>query len=443
MRRLWRLILFALVGVLVVTLIAGWRILRFDAAPSIYPPPPNAVPANLAEVAAERIVEQPTVNREDLAVDFAPAQAASVELYVDGQNFYPPLLADIESAKSSIHFEEYGFTPGQVGDQFVAALTQKAQQGVPVRMIVDRQGSHIDTASGSMYDTLVGGGSQVGVNYPYVFSWIGLLGTDQSIDWRFQQLLHFYHRKMFIIDGQIGWIGGAGIEDYFYDGSFHDVFVRVTGDIVSQMQLDFLTDYRFHGGQLPSGPGDLDPYFPRPAQGGSIPTTFVVNVPGEDHRAVTDAIWDVIDHARNRLDIIDPYVADSGTIDRIVAAGRRGVKVRLIVPADSNAPPVQWALEHHYQDLMDAGVTVYLHPILPHAKVIVADDRVLVGSTNLDAWALFRNWETSLVIEDRRVADLFEAQLVEPDVGVSSVATPPSGLQRVRDLVAYAFSSLL
>jgi len=443
MRILRRLALFVLYAALIILGVAAVRILYFQSAPSIYPPPPNAVPSALAKSAAGRIVEQARVDRADLAVDMAPSRSASVQLYVEGTNFYPPLLADIRAARSSVHFEEYGFTPGEVADQFVAALTDRARQGVEVRMIIDRFGSHVDTDSRDMFDRLVRSGVQVGVNYPFVFSWVGLLGTDQYIDWRFQQLGHFYHRKMFIIDGQIGWIGGAGIEDWFYNGSFQDVFVRVTGDAVAQMQLAFLSDFRFYGGPLPAQSEALDKYFPSPADSGSIPTTFVSNVPGEDHRAVTDAIWDLIDHAQRRLDIIDPYVADSGTIERIVAAGRRGAQVRFIVPADSNAVPLQWAFEHHIQELQDAGVAVYLHPVLPHAKVVLADDRVLVGSTNLDAWALYRNWETSLVFEDGQVGDLFQEQLFNPDVGASTVATPPTGLARVRAFVFYLLSPLL
>jgi cardiolipin synthase len=169
----------------------------------------------------------------------------------------------------------------------------------------------------------------------------------------------------------------------------------------------------------------------------------VTNVPGEDHRAVTDAIWNLIEHAQTRLDIIDPYVADTGTLEHIMAASRRGVRVRFIVPAWSNSPPVQWAFEHHIQDLQDAGVAVYLHPVLPHAKVVLADDRVLVGSTNLDAWAMFRNWETSLVFDDPNVAAAFAGQLFDPDVSVSTLATPPTGLARVRAALAFLVSPLL
>jgi cardiolipin synthase len=426
-----------------VVIFAGWNVLWYQTAPSVYPPPQSAIPASLAGFVAAQVTSQNRVDRRDLTLDLAPSHTASVQLYVDGQNFYPALLADMQAAQSSIHFEEYGFDPGDVADQFVPVLSDKARSGVDVRMIVDRFGSGVDGNAHDMYSTLAASGAQVTVNDPFILSRVGLFGADQGIDWRFQQFGHFYHRKMFIIDGKIGWVGGAGIEDWFYDGSFHDVFVRVTGDTVAQMQLTFLTDFRFHGGPLPSGPGALDKYFPEPSTGGSIPTTFVTNVPGEDHRAVTDAIWDLIDHAQMRLDIIDPYVADSGTLERIMAAARRGVHVRFIVPLASNAPPVQWAFEHHLQDLQDAGVAVHWHPILPHAKVVLADDRVLVGSTNLDAWALYRNWETSLMIDDPQVAADFERQLFEPDVARSSLATPPTGLTRIRDALAFLFSPVL
>jgi cardiolipin synthase A/B len=440
LRQVAMLILFA--GVIVVVF-AAWRVLGYQTAPVVYPPPATAIPTDQAALVASRITSQAAVDRQDLTLDLAPSHTASVQLYVDGQNFYPALLADMQAAQSSIHFEQYGFDPGELADQFVPVLTDKTQHGVDVRMIVDRFGSGVDGNAHDMYATLAGSGAQVTVNYPFLFSRVGLLGTDQQVDWRFQQLGHFYHRKMFIIDGKIGWVGGAGIEDWFYDGSFHDVFVRVTGDAVAQLQLTFLTDFRFHGGPLPPGPEALDKYFPAPASGGSIPTTFVTNVPGEDHRAVTDAIWDLMEHAQTRLDIIDPYVADTGTLERIMAAARRGVHVRFIVPEASNARPVQWAFEHHLQDLQDAGVAVYWHTVLPHAKVVLADDRVLVGSTNLDAWALYRNWETSLVIEDPQVATAFENQLFDPDVARSSLATPPTGLARIRDAVAFLFSPLL
>jgi cardiolipin synthase len=169
----------------------------------------------------------------------------------------------------------------------------------------------------------------------------------------------------------------------------------------------------------------------------------VNNVPGEDHRAVSDAIWNLIEGARTRLDIVDPYVADSGTLARIIAAAQRGVQVRFIVPESSNSPPVQRAFEHHIPELQDAGVAVYLHPVLPHAKVVLADNRVLVGSTNLDSWALYRNWETSLIFDNPQVAETFEEQLFNPDVANSTSAAAPTGARRLLASFAFLFSPIL
>src|SRR5215471_3226417 len=191
MRILLRLLLLAITALLIVIISAACRILGYQIAPSIYPPPPDAVPSGLAESVTTRIAAQPDVDREDLAVSLAPSTTASVQLYVDGQNFYPAILNDIRAARSSVHFEEYGFTPGQVADMYVPVLTSKAQQGVEVRMIVDRFGSHVDTDSREMFNTMSSGGDQVAVNYPFLFSWVGLWGTNQSVDWRFQQVGHF------------------------------------------------------------------------------------------------------------------------------------------------------------------------------------------------------------------------------------------------------------
>jgi len=216
------------------------------------------------------------------------------------------------------------------------------------------------------------------------------------------------------------------------------MFVRIEGPAVAHLQALVMTSFAFHGGQPPA---DVDTYFPASADG-DIPTTVVHGVPGS-HRSVTDAIHNLIDHAQSRLDIIDPYVADPGTLERIAAAARRGAQVRMIVPLHSNAPPVQWAFDSHIENLQAAGVQVLQHPVLPHAKVIRADDRVLAGSTNLDAWALYRNWEVSLVFDSPAVADMFERQLFAPDVAVSTPAVPPSGLDKLLSWVAALFASLL
>jgi len=433
-----RIVAWGLAAVALVVLVAGCRILQFQQQPTAFPPGPFALTTRDAEAATGRIVGSPSVSRRDIGMTFAPTTSSSVELLVDGQAFYPRILEDLSLAQSSIHIDQYGFTPGEVADQFVAVLADRVRNGVSVRLVVDRMGSSMLTSSRDLYAQLEAAGVTIVTNDPLLVDLDGPLG-QQWLDFDFDEIGHLYHRKIFLIDGRIAWVGGAGIEDYFYDGSFHDVFVRVEGEAVSQVQSVFLTSYAFFGGPPPA---DIQTAYPQPAVEGSISTIVVHNVPGSS-RPVTDAIQDLIRGATRKLDIIDPYVSDRATLEDIAAAARRGVQVRFIVPLESNAEPVQWAFNSHIDDLQAAGVQVLLHPVLPHAKVVRADDRVLVGSTNLDAWALYRNWEVSLVFDNRAVAELFEEQLFGPDAAASTPAVPPTGAARLVSWVSALFTPLL
>ena len=135
------------------------------------------------------------------------------------------------------------------------------------------------------------------------------------------------HRKLYVIDGAVAWTGGAGIEDHFRDGRFHDVMTRVTGDVVRQAQAAFLTSFHAHGGTLPA---DLSPCFPEPDDPGVDPVALAQVIPG-GFAAATQAIREQIDGARERLDVMNPYLTDHDMIERILAAARRGAKVRLVV----------------------------------------------------------------------------------------------------------------
>ena len=122
------------------------------------------------------------------------------------------------------------------------------------------------------------------------------------------RLGHFDHRKFVVVDGRTGWVGGAGIEDHFDDGRFHDLFLRVTGPVVSQLQLVFLASFRWLGRSDPAG--QLDALFPAHEDvPGSVPATVLHNAPGS-YRPITDAIARLLDDARETLDVVNPYVTD-------------------------------------------------------------------------------------------------------------------------------------
>ncbi len=403
---------------------------------------PIVVPNDGIPAHARRLASEP-VRRGDLALAFSESSASSVEVLVEGKTFYPPMLADIASATSSVHINQFGFRPGVVGDAFAEALVAKAAEGVPVRLVVDRQGSDPERGSQGLYERLTGAGVEVCVvRATKARSASGPLGGGGAPAWNLRGLGHIDHRKVAVIDGRIGWVGGAGIEDHFEDGRFHDLFVRVEGPVVAQLQLVFLAGFRWLGG--PIAAADVEVLFPE-LEGGADPVPAVVlhNAPGS-YRPITDAIARVLDEATTTLDVVNPYVTDRRMIRRIEQAARRGVRVRLFVPANANNWACAAAQQFHHGKLLDAGVRILEYPTMLHAKAFVRDgEEVLAGTCNLEAWSLKRFFEIALGIRSARVAAQFEERFAAPAEEVSTPGRPLTGGKERARAAAFALISPL
>ena len=404
----------------------------------------TVVPGSRVADHARTVLAATEVPLRELALEFEWSVASSAELHVEGRNFYPPMLADIAAASSSVHINQFGFRPGLVGDRFAAALIAKAQEGVPVRLIVDRQGSDPEGGSREFYERLTAAGVQVCVTRATrVRVPRGPLGAGGEVGWNLAGLAHIDHRKMVVIDGRIGWVGGAGIEDHFENGAFHDLFVRVEGPLVAQLQLVFLASWRWLGGEIPV---DSVPELFPPLDGGPSPAPAVVlhNAPGR-FRPITTAIAALIDQAETTLDVVNPYVTDRRMIGRIVNAAKRGARVRLFVPANPNNWACGAAEQFHHGRLIEAGVQILGYPKMLHAKAFVADGKhVLVGTCNLEAWSLRRFFEIDIGFVSTELAGLFEERFAAPAEEVSSLLQPPSTLkERARATAFAAISPLL
>jgi cardiolipin synthase A/B len=358
-----------------------------------WPPPPGAVTPAEAEAAVAR----------GAPLDFAWSTAAALEPFVDGRAFFPRILADVEAARSSVHILMFGWREGEVGMRMTALLERKLAEGVEVRVLVDEFGSKPFKQAREMYGRLTAAGAQLQVN-------------------RFlhEQPGRVDHRKLYVIDGALVWTGGAGIEDHFEDGRFHDVMVRVTGDVVRQAQAAFLTSFR-------DPPADLSHLFPEPDDPGSIPVALAQVLPG-GFLAASQATLAQIAGARERLDVMNPYLTDSHAIEAIAAAARRGARTRVVVSERSNNHMATAALKHRYGDLIEAGVELWEIPdTVVHAKVVVADDVVSFGTVNLDAWALYRNAELMMIARSAELAERFEERLFGPDIARAKRGRPPDG----------------
>ena len=235
---------------------------------------------------AERLVTG-SVDRGALALAFSESTASSAEVLVGGPSFYPPMLDDIRGASSSVHINQFGFRPGKIGDAFAEALVAKARGRRPrsTRRRPERLGP------GRVFTGVLRPPPAAGVQVCTTRATklrvpAGPLGSDGPVRWNLGALGHIDHRKVIVVDGRTGWIGGAGIEDHFHDGRFHDLFVRVAGPVVAQLQLVFLASFRWLGGDVPAG--ELDNLFPSQNDGADpVPAVVLHNAPGKlpaDHR---------------------------------------------------------------------------------------------------------------------------------------------------------------
>jgi cardiolipin synthase len=424
--------ILAVVGIVAAALFfsVARRVLGIVQDPS-WPPGPGAITPAGAQRAVEQFAARDHVQPSDVGMPYAWSTAATIEPWPEGKNFFPRIFDDVRNAHSSVHVLMFGWREGEVGTEFADLLLQKLQEGVEVRVLVDAQGSKAFGPAAPMFTRLADAGAQIVVNDLLPWDEDGLYPKDRSFDWGQDDLGRVDHRKLYVIDGKVAWIGGAGLEDHFRNGQFHDVMARVTGDVVRQAQALFLMSFHAHGGPLPSA---LHEYFPEPAQAGTIPTALLQVAPG-GFQSATQAMRVLIDSAKRRLDIMNPYLTDADMIGRVLAAAARGVEVRIVVSEKSNNAPATAAFKHHYGPLLEAGARIYEYPgAVVHAKLMVADDTVVFGTVNLDAWALYRNYEVAMMARDPQTVSAFEQRVFAPDIAKSHAVAPVHGIgARLKD----------
>ena len=201
----------------------------------------------------------------------------------------------------------------------------------------------------------------------------------------------------------------------------------------------FCASFLWLGGLVPVE--DLDALFPEHDVGGSpVPARVLHNAPGR-FRPITTAIAQLLDRARETLDVVNPYVTDRGMIRRIERTARRGTRVRLFVPAKANNWACSAAQQFHHEALLDAGVRIVEYPTMLHAKAFVRDgEEVLAGTCNLEAWSLRRFFEIDLLVRSTGLANQFEDRFAAP---AELVSTPGRALRgRKERLRARAFAAI-
>jgi cardiolipin synthase len=344
-----------------------------------------------------------------------------VEVLTNGARFYPAMLAAIREARHSINVEAYIFQPGRIADQIVDALTERARAGVEVRMVMDAIGS-----SAMKWSAAAGRLTDAGCRLDYY----------QPLKWyRLHRANNRTHRELLIVDGRIAFVGGAGVADWWYEGSapddpaWRDTMVRVEGPVVASLQGTFAENWLECGGEILTSTAS----WPPPVSAGPVDALLIRSSPSDRATASRVAFQLLMACARESIDIHTPYFLPDHTLRRLfIETVGRGVRVRVLVPGPRNDQRlVRLASRRLYGQLLEKGVRIFEYqPGMTHAKVLMIDDRwAVVGTTNWDNRSFEHNDEVNVAFRDREVAARLR-QDFEADVAQSLEITAEAWRRR-------------
>ena len=326
-----------------------------------------------------------------------------VELLIDGEATFRSLLAGIERARKHVLVQFYIVHDDALGRELRDRLVAKAREGVAVRFLYDEVGSDFSRA---YRNSLAAAGVQV---TPF--------GTTRGFGNRFQ--INFRnHRKIVVVDGAEGWVGGHNVGDEYMGrdpkvGPWRDTHLRIAGPAVLGLQLSFLEDWSWASDQLLFD----DLAWPSDSRGDS---TVLVLPSGPADRLETASLMyqQAIQNAERRIWIASPYfVPDSGALGALYLSALRGVDVRILIPDHSDSRLVDAAAESFIDPLVASGIRVYRYQGgFLHSKHFVVDDNAAAVSTaNFDNRSFRLNFEITAIVVDHgfaaEVAAMFERDL--------------------------------
>ena len=335
----------------------------------------------------------------DSAATFPWRSGNRFKLLQEGRTFFADVLQAIEAAEHSIRIEVYVFESGHLADRVIESLCAAATRSVPVQLLLDAVGSQ--KLNDADRERLAQSGVSLSVfNRFFPHPQLSDIKRD--------------HRKMFIIDERVAYVGGACITDGYWDPvrdvcDWHDLMLRVTGPVVG----DCVTLFDFRWNRLENGyhhphPGRFEQVSPG-LHDGCCRLGYTSGLP---HKGLVADIAERIRSARRRVWMVTPYFFPVEAIaEALYEAAERGVDVQLFLAGEKTDHPwVREAGRGFFGRFIERDVTIYeLDDQMLHAKVLVADNWLSVGSCNLDVWGANRNLQANLDVYDAGCLEQFES----------------------------------
>jgi cardiolipin synthase len=326
-----------------------------------------------------------------------------VTALMNGDDIFPAMLEAIRGAKKTVLFETFIYWSGEIGDEFAKALSERARAGVEVRVLLDWVGSiKVDR---NLRQQMKDAGVEVHRFHPLRWYNLGRINNRT-------------HRKLLIVDGCVGFTGGVGIATPWTGHAqdkdhWRDCHFRVEGPVVAQMQSVMLANWSKTTGYILHGPD----YFPELREAGSQQAQMFHSSPSGGSESMQLMYLIAITAAVKTIDIASAYfVPDEMSRVALVAARKRGVRVRIITPGkQTDQHTVRYASRALWGDLLAAGVEIHVYqPTMYHCKMILVDGLLSsVGSTNFDPRSFHLNDEANLNVYDAAFAARQSAQFEE------------------------------
>ena len=338
-------------------------------------------------------------------------RGSEVEIITDGRRKFDLLMRDIEEAKQHIHIQYFMFANDDIGCKIKAALMKKASEGVEVRFLYDNV-ANIKISS-RFYNEMRSAGVRVA---PFM---------NVSMPWFKSRMNYRNHRKVVVIDGCLGYVGGMNVgNNYFNNSNWRDTHLRIIGKGVYGLQQSFLADWHASTDERLS---DDSLYYPHCEEKTDNMLQIATSGPNTAWANLLQAAINIAVTARSYLYIQTPYFLPADSLfDALQTAALSGVDVRLMVSRKSDSPYIDPAARSYYTGLLRAGMRIYEHQTkFIHAKTMVSDDFIsVIGSANMDFRSFESNFEVNCYLYDRELAeqnkqlfftDMLECKEIIPD----------------------------
>ncbi|WP_207711003.1 cardiolipin synthase [Romboutsia sp. CE17] len=328
-----------------------------------------------------------------------------IDVFVDGNEKFNSLIRDIENAKDHIHLEYFIIKDSEIGRKIKELLIKKSKENVKIRILYDDVGCWRFWFHRKFFNEMKSYGIEIVPFLPTKFPIIG------------GKLNYRNHRKIVVIDGQIGYTGGINIGDEYMGrnkkfGYWRDTHIRIEGTSVYMLQMTFLIDWYYNTKEVL-----LDKkYFPKLGSFGNSMMQVVASGPDSDWEAIHYAYFLAICQAKRSIYIETPYfIPDESIIRALKSAALSGVDVRIIFPKIADHKIVNTASYSYFDDILKSGGKVYLYNKgFTHSKVIIIDNIIAsTGSANMDLRSFMLNFEINAFIYDENVIELMKEDFFE------------------------------